>query len=173
MKTLDELTKEELIELENRCWMTHDSMWFYGCFSNFGIETTNKLNKSAIKGMAPFEIERIKKAFSFEKDKVESFEDFKTYFTTAQPLFIPSFMNATMSFPRQNVLHWSFKPNNCFAYKGVKRLGISDKYECAVIFRIECWLDYFGIKYTTTPRINKCLMHMTGECAGDIELLFP
>ena len=62
MKTLNELTKEELIELENRCWMTHDGMWFYSCLSNLGIETTNMLNKSAIRGLAAFEIERTKKA---------------------------------------------------------------------------------------------------------------
>ena len=48
MKTLDELTKEELIDLENRCWMTHDGMWFYSCLSSLGIETANRLNKSTI-----------------------------------------------------------------------------------------------------------------------------
>ena len=173
MKTLTELTKEELIELENRCWMTHDGMWFYVCLSNLGIEMTNMLNKSAIRGLAQFEIERTKKAIGFEKDKLENFEDFKAYFTMAKTLFIPPFMNATMSFPRQNVLHWSFESNNCFAYKGISRLGVIDKYECGVIFRIECWLDYFGIKYTTAPRIDKCLMHMNGKCAGDIEMFFP
>lgn len=173
MKTLNEITKEELIELENSCWMTHDGMWFYNCLSKFGIETTNMLNKSAIKGMTPFEIERTKKAIGFEKGKLDSFEDFKAYFTMAKTLYIPPFMNATMSFPRHNVLHWSFESNHCFAYKGMRRLGIIDKYECGVIFRIECWLDYFGIKHTTTPGIDKCLMHTTGECSGDIEVSFP
>ena len=173
MKTLNEMTKEELIELENGCWMTHDGMWFYSCLDKLGIETTNMLNKSAIRGLASFEIERTKKAIGFEKDKLESFEDFKAYFVMAKTLFIPPFMNATMSFPRQNILHWSFEPGKCFAYKGMRRLGVIDKYECGVIFRIECWLDYFGIKYTMRPRIDKCLMHVTGECSGDIEMIFP
>jgi len=173
MKTLADLTKEDVIDLENRCWMTHDGMWFYVCLSNFGIETTNRLNKSAIRALAPFEIERTKKAIGFEKAKPENFEDFKAYFTMARTLFIPPFMNAAMSFPRQNVLHWSFEPNNCFAYKGMRRLGVIDKYECGVIFRIECWLDYFGVPYTTTPRTDRCLMHANGECAGDIEIFFP
>jgi hypothetical protein len=28
--------------------MTHDGMWFYHCFQEFGIETANQLNKAAI-----------------------------------------------------------------------------------------------------------------------------
>jgi hypothetical protein len=56
MKSLDEISKEELIDLENRCWMTYDGMWFYSCLNRFGIEEANRLNKAAIKGLAPFEI---------------------------------------------------------------------------------------------------------------------
>ena len=173
MKTLEDLTRAELIDLENSCWMTHDGMWFYSCLKELGIETTNRLNKSAIRTLAPFEVERTKKAIAFGNDKLENFEDFKAYFTMAKALFIPPFMNATMSFPRQNVLHWSFEPNSCFAFKGMRRLGVIDKYECGVIFRIECWLDHFGVGHTTTPKIDQCLMHASGECEGDIELYFP
>jgi hypothetical protein len=170
MKSLEEITKEELIELENRCWMTHDGMWFYSCLKRFGIEETNRLNKSAIKGLAPFEIDRTKKAIGYDKQAIETFDDFQAYFSMAKRLFIPPFMNATMSFPRPGVMHWEFEPKNCFAYKGMKRLGVIDQYECGVIYRIECWLDCFGIKYETKPKIGKCLMHESGECSGDIEL---
>jgi hypothetical protein len=172
MKSLDEITKEELIELENRCWMTHDGMWFYSCLSRLGIEEANRLNKSAIRGLAPFEIERTKKAIGFEKRTIETFEDFQAYFTMAAKLFIPPFMKANMSFREPNVLHWEFEPDNCFAYKGIKRLGAIDRYECGVIYRIECWLDSFGIRYETRPKIGGCLMHEHGQCAGDIELCF-
>ncbi len=170
MKSLNEITKEELIDLENRCWMTHDGMWFFSCLSNFGIEQANILNKSAIKGLAPFEIERTKKTIGFEKEKMESFQEFKDYFTIAKTLFIPPFMNATMSFPKENVMRWEFAPGQCFAYKGIKRLGVIDRYECGVIYRIECWLDCLGIKYRTIPKVNNCLMHTTGKCSGEIEL---
>jgi hypothetical protein len=172
MKSLAEITKEELIDLENRCWMTHDGMWFFICLSNFGIEQANKLNKSAIRELAPFEIERTKKTIGYKKEKMESFQEFKDYFTIAKTLFIPPFMNATMSFPRENVMHWEFEPGQCFAYKGIKRIGAIDQYECGVIYRIECWLNCLGIKYNTIPKIDKCLMHTTGKCSGEIELTF-
>ena len=170
MKSLDEITKQELIDLENRCWMTHDGMWFFSCLNRLGIEESNRLNKSAIKGLAPFEIERTKKAIGFDKKTIETFEDFQAYFSLAKILFIPPFMKATMSFRKPNIMHWEFEPKNCFAYKGMKRLGVIDKYECGVIYRIECWLECFGIKYETKPKIDKCLMHTNGQCSGDIEL---
>lgn len=170
MKSLDDISKQELIELENSCWMTHDGMWFYSCLNRFGIEEANRLNKSAIKGLAPFEIERTKKLFGFDKRTLKTFDDCRAYFLIAKPLFIPSFMNATISFRGPNVMHWEFEPNNCFAFKGMKRMGVIDDYECGVIYRIECWLDCLGVQYKTKPRIDKCMMREGGHCAGDIEL---
>jgi hypothetical protein len=172
MKSLEEITKEELIDLENRCWMTHDGMWFYSCLNLFGIEKANRLNKSAIKGLAPFEIERTKKAIGIDKQTIETFDDLQAYFSIAKTLFIPPFMKAMLSFHKPNIMRLEFEPENCFAYKGMKRLGVIDTYECGVIYRIECWLDCFGIKYETKPKTDKCLMHASGHCSVDIELFF-
>lgn len=172
MKSFDEITKEELIDLENSCWMTHDGMWFFSCLMHCGIEETNRLNKAAIKSLAPFEIARTKKTIGMDKEKIESFQEFKEYFSLAGKLFIPPFMNASMDFPRENVLRWEFAPNRCFAYKGMKRLGVIDQYECGVIYRIECWLDCLGVKFNSVPKVDKCLMHTTGRCSGDMELSF-
>lgn len=152
--------------------MTHDGMWFFITLSDFGIEQANKLNKSAIKGLAPFEIARTKKVIGFEKERMENFQEFKEYFAIAKKLFIPPFMNAAMSFPKENVMHWEFDPGQCFAYKGIKRMGAIDQYECGVIYRIECWLNCLGIQFNTIPKIDKCLMNMTGKCSGEIELTF-
>ncbi|HUH65910.1 MAG TPA: DUF6125 family protein [Syntrophales bacterium] len=156
----------EIIELLNRCWMTHDGMWFYQCLANFGIEKANELNKAAIKSLAPLEIERITKAMGTEK-KIENFSQFKDFFLAASHLFIPAFMNATMSFPRENTLHWEFKPGLCFAYKGIRRIGVIDKYECGVIYRLACWFDSLGMKYTVSPEVLGCLMKAGGSCQGD------
>ncbi len=172
MKSLAEISKEELIDLETRCWMTHDGMWFYSCLNRLGIEEANLLNKSAIKGLAPFETERTKKAIGYDKQTIETFDDLEAYFSIAKTLFIPPFMNATLSFRKPNIMHWEFEPKNCFAYKGMKRLGVIDEYECGVMYRIECWLDCLGVKYATKPKIDKCLMHASGQCSGDIELFF-
>jgi hypothetical protein len=171
MSTSPELDKEHIIDLLNRCWMSHDGMWFYHCLREFGIAKANEMNKAAIKSLAPLEIDRIKKALGIEK-RMENFQEFKKFFMHASNLFIPDFMNVTMTFPRENVLHWEFASGNCFAYRGIKRLGAIDQYECGVIYRLQCWFDSLGIKYAIKPRIGKCMMLDDGKCAGDFEFDF-
>jgi hypothetical protein len=166
-----ELQKEEIIDLLNRCWMTHDGMWFYHCLKNFGIAKANELNKAAIQSLAPMEIDRIKKALGVDK-KIENFQDFKDFFVAASHLFIPRFMNITMTFPKENILHWQFEPGNCFAYKGIKRIGVIDQYECGVIYRLERWFDSLGIKYNVAPQVRRCLMLDSGVCQGDFDFDF-
>ncbi|MGZ3580220.1 MAG: DUF6125 family protein [Syntrophales bacterium] len=165
------LQEEEIIDLLNRCWMTHDGMWFYHCLKNFGIEKANELNKAAIQSLAPMEIDRITKALGLEK-QIANFHEFKDFFAAASHLFIPTFMNITISFPRQNTLHWEFEPGNCFAYKGIKRIGAIDQYECGVIYRLQCWFDNLGLKYDLAPQVRRCLMLDRGVCEGDFNFYF-
>jgi hypothetical protein len=166
-----ELQKEEIIELLNRCWMTHDGMWFYHCLKNFGIEKANELNKAAIKLLAPMEIDRITKAIGVEK-RIDNFQEFKNFFVAASQLFIPAFMNITISFPNKNTLRWQFEAGNCFAYKGIKRIGAIDQYECGVIYRLQCWFDSLGLKYDVAPQVLKCLMLDSGLCQGEFDFDF-
>jgi hypothetical protein len=166
------LDKKEIIDLLNRCWMTHDAMWFLNCWQQEGIEKANKINKAAIKSLAPIEMRRIKEALGIRKERVETFEEFKDFLVGASEFVIPDFMNVIMSFPGGNVLRWQFKEGNCFAYKGMKRIGAIDQYECGVIYRLGCWFDNLGIRYTVVPEINRCLMHATGNCSGDFRFDF-
>ena len=165
------LQEKESIELLNRCWMTHDGMWFYHCLKNFGIEKANELNKAAIQSLAPMEIDRIKKALGLEK-QIDNFQEFKDFFAAASHLFMPAFMNITISFPKENMLHWEFEPGNCFAYKGIKRIGAIDRYECGVIYRLQCWFDSLGIRYNVTPQVRRCLMVEKGVCQGEFDFNF-
>jgi len=55
------LSKNELKEILNKNWMTHDAMWFYNCLQEFGIEKTNKINKAAVRDMAAIEINESKR----------------------------------------------------------------------------------------------------------------
>jgi len=82
-------------------------------------------------------------------------------------LCVPAFMNVTMDLSRENVLHWEFKPGNCFAYKGIRRIGAIEKYECGVIHRLASWFDALGLRYRITPEVTACRMASGGACAGD------
>jgi len=172
MKTTEKLNFKEIMELLNKCWMTHDAMWFYNCLKEFGIEKANKMNKAVIKSLAPIEMRRIKKALGMEKEKIDTFEKFKKFFSGGFELLVGDFMNAHMNFPDKNILHWEFTPQKCFAYKGMQNIGMIDQYECGVIYRIECWMESLEIKYGVHPQITKCLMHTKGYCGGDFFLNF-
>jgi len=172
MTTVETMTRDEIIELLNRSWMTHDGMWFYHCFRECGIETANRLNKAAIRSLAPMEMSRMKAALGFTGDRIATFDEFRSFFTEAGRLCIPPFMNGRMDTSRENVLHWEFAPNNCFAYKGMKRIGALDGYECGVIYRVKCWLDALGLRYTATPEITSCRMLSGDTCSGDFVFEF-
>src|SRR5512136_1918955 len=163
--------KDEIVELLNRCWMTHDGMWFYHCLKNLGIKKANELNKAAIKSLAPLEIDRIKKTLGVEK-QIENFQEFKVFFIAASHLFIPSFMNIAISFPQENMFHWKFESGNCFAYKGIKRIGAIDEYECGVIYRLACWFDSLELRFKVEPKLQRCLMLDGGSCEGNFTFDF-
>ena len=172
MKSIESFTHKELVDLLNKCWMSHDSMWFFQCLQEFGIETANRINKASIQSLSAIEIKRIKSALGINDRPIKNFEEFKDFFMPASHLVIPDFMNVTWDFPGDNILKWEFDEGNCFAFKGISRLGVIDTYECGVIFRVQCWLDELGIGYKVNPEVERCLMLSNGKCSGNIQLDF-
>ena len=162
-----------LIELLNKCWMCHDGFWFFHTVQQIGINHANSINQAAIRSLAPLEIARIRKYLRLKKDGIENFQEFKDFFLKASELFIPDFMNATLSFPEENVLHWEFKPKECFAYNGMQRIGVIEGYECGVIYRIACWVESLGIKFEVNPKIQRCCMIDSPYCSGNFTVYFP
>ncbi len=171
MRTAEDFRQEEIIDLLNKCWMTHDGMWFFFCLQENGIEATNRLNKTAIKMLSAIEIARVKKALDCEAPG-QDMDTFKAFFNEAAKLMIPPFMNVAFSYPDSEKMAWAFAPGECFAYKGIKRMGAIADYECGVLYRIKCWLDELGMDHQFVPDIGKCHMHRTGTCSGEIKLSF-
>jgi hypothetical protein len=166
MTLIDKLDKKALSELLGKCWMTHDGMWFYNCFLECGIVTANKVNKAAMRSLAPIEIARVKKAIAMEK--VSTFEDIKQFIASVAGVFVPDFMNVSFTFPEQNIMHWEFNEKGCFAYNGMRMINALDGYECGPMYRIERWFDSMNIKYDIEPKTEKCVMLVKNRCAGNI-----
>ena len=112
--------KKELVELLGKCWMTHDGMWFYHCYQELGIQKACEINKAAIRSLAPLEVGRIKKFLGIEKERVETFKEFKYFFAGASELLIPDFMNATMSFPGETFCIGSLSQKSALLTKACK-----------------------------------------------------
>jgi len=164
----DSLSKNELKELMNKNWMTHDAMWFYNCFKELGIEKTNKINKAAVHDMAIIEIKRIQKALGV--GPLDTFEKFKSFFDDAMEIATGKFMKYRYQFPAHNLMQSQW--DSCFAYEGMKMLGVSDRYECGIMLRIDTWLHTLGIKFEVDPHVMGCMMHTDGKCLLEYRFFF-
>ena len=170
MTLFEQLDKHQLKELLIKCWMTHDGSWFYTCVKELGIDAANKLNKASIKSLSLIEVKRVQKALGRENVKIETFEQLKTFINDAFSVIKGDFMNFTYSFPEKNRLHWEM--TRCFAFEGMKRIGVKERYECGLLYRISCWLDVLGIKHEIEPKIDKCLLYSQEKCYGEMKLNF-
>ncbi len=164
VKKIEDITKAEAIVLLNKCWMTHDGMWFFSCLQEYGIEAANKLNKSAIEYLAPFEIGRLKKILDFAGESFGNFDEFRVFFNSVAELFIPDFMGGEFRINKDHSMDMMMRPDECFAYKGIKRLGVIEDYECGVMYRIECWLRNLGLEFESDTHSLHCLFHHKGHC---------
>jgi hypothetical protein len=166
----DQLNKKELKELLVKFWMTHDGMWFLNAYFSLGIKTANKLNKSAIKSLAQIESARIQKALGKENIIIDSFDKLKHFIDDSFSIVKGDFMNFEYSFPKENLMHWEM--HKCFAYEGMKKMGVADQYECGVLYRVKCWLDALKLDYKVEPRVKGCLMASGEKCEGDMKFFF-
>ena len=174
MSVLNKIGKREIRDLLGKGWLTHDGMWFYHTYQELGIEKANKLNKAAIRSLAPIEIKRIKKALGIGGEKIGTFEELKDFMIEALEVILPNSVFEKFRFraSSKDLLHWEWESGECFAYKGMKQIGIIGGYRCGVMYRIECWLEVLGIKYSIDPKIDKCMMYEKGSCLGDIRIIF-
>jgi hypothetical protein len=173
MKTIEEIGVAALKEHIIKNWMTHDAMWFLQCLQAHGIDEANRLNKGAIKALAAIEAKRARELFGLEKEPVETFDELKEIIDAVFSVSKGDFMRFSYRFPEKNLMRWEWAEKNCFAYKGMKRLGVIDGYECGVLYRVLCWLESAGVKYEVPDGIKGCLMHTKGICAGEVRSFFP
>lgn len=60
----------------------------------------------------------------------------------------------------------------CFAYEGIKAMGVIDRYECGIMARVESWFDALGVKYEVDPKVTGYMMHTEGRCYREYTFFF-
>jgi hypothetical protein len=163
------LDKMELKELLIKNWISHDGFWFYHCLKKLGIEQTSALNRAAIQSLAAIEVPRIAKALGL-KTEITTFEEFKALFPKLFSVVKGDFMEFEYTFTSNDSMKWEM--HRCFAYDGMKRMGVIDQYQCGVIYRILCWLAVLKLEYSIYPEVENCLRVERGSCSGEISFLF-
>ncbi len=172
MGSLEKIEKTEIRDLLGKGWLTHDGMWFYSTYLECGIDKANQLNKAAIKSMASFEMDRMKRILGIVQEDLGSFDQLFQFMLAALELTLPEsvYKNFHLVPSAENLIHWKWNDMKCFAYTGMKQIGLIDGYRCGVIYRVECWLEALGVQYAIQPVIEGCLMHEKGVCEGDIQV---
>jgi len=172
MGVLDGLDKRDIRDLLGKGWLTHDGLWFYHTCRELGMEKANALNRAAIKSLAPIEVGRAKRTLGIRKERFDTFDELMDFMLAALELTLPDsvFQKIRFSSSSSCWIHWDWEEGQCFAYKGMKQIGTIDRYRCGVMYRIECWLESLGIRYSIYPTINGCLMHEEGMCRGEIRV---
>ena len=167
----DGVSREQIRDLLAKGWLTHDGMWFDQTARAFGLEQANRLNRAAIRAMAPFEVSRLSEALGVSPADLADAGAVARFVAAGVALVTPASVAGHQRLwaagPR---LHWEWDPGECFAYKGMQRFGYLAGYECGVIYRIECWLDALGVRPLAEPAVGPCLMHLGVGCAGSLEL---
>lgn len=153
MKTVQQVSTEKIRDYLAKGWLTHDGMWFYNTFRALGIEQANALNLAAIRSMAPIEMQRTGKILGMENTRVESLDELFVYLKSALELVLPASMlkRFNISLQTPDTFRWCWDGEECFAYKGIKQIGCIDRYQCGVIYRIDCWLDMLQIGHRIAP----------------------
>ena len=136
MGALNKIGKREIKDLLGKGWLTHDGMWFQHTYQEFGVEKANKLNKAAIRSLAPIEIKRVQKALGIGGGKIGTFEDLKDFMLEALEVILPNSVFEKFRFraSSKDLLHWEWESGECFAYKGMKQIGIIDGCRCGVMY---------------------------------------
>ncbi len=154
------MQSNELKELLTRCWMTHDAMWFMATAQECGIETANKLNKAAIRGLAPIEIRRVCRAMAMKS--VQTPADVRAVLEGAKELLVGDYMDFDWQWQEDGSV--IIEVQRCFAHDGVARLGLVDQYQCGIFERLFAWLDALEVDWEIEPKTAGCLMVEQGHC---------
>jgi len=174
MNALMGIDPKDIKEFLGKGWLTHDGMWFFNVYRTFGMDAANTLNRAAIKSMAPFEVSRCRKLLGMEKKRFKTGSEVKDFMDGALQSILPEFILSAFRVTvfSKDTIQWAWQDGRCFAYEGMKRLGLADQYVCGVIYRIECWLDCLRVPYKVNPRIDACIMAKTGRCSGQFVFRF-
>jgi hypothetical protein len=165
MKTLSGAQREELLR---KTGMTNDGLWFYQMAKNKGIDQANASNIEVVREFGRQEMKRLMRAVGIEK--VETVEQYKELFRLGLELYVGELATLESEYTEQ--LH-QIRVTNCFAYNGVKKVGVEKQYHCGPMERLTGWLMAMQLPPELSPQVGLCLMAHTGSCGYQVRIPLP
>lgn len=154
-------TADAVQALLRRSWMTHDAMWLRAAVEQVGVEQANRLNLRAVHDAAAFEVRRLLPMLGMTR--VASLDDLGRFLAGARALLVGDLLVGDWTLTPPGTMRFTVR--DCFAEKGVVRLGIKDRYACGITERVFGWLDALGLRYEVSPATRQCTAGPDGSCA--------
>jgi hypothetical protein len=119
-------------------------------------------------------MDRMKRILGISRERFETFDELMNFMSAALELTLPDSVFTGFHFTSHegSIIRWEWEKLQCFAYKGMKQIGVIDGYRCGIMYRIKCWLEALGVRYSIQPAIEECLIHEKGICEGEIKVSF-
>ena len=162
------INQDQLRNILIKNWMTHDALWYGEVAAKFGMAEASPMNLRVCRKLGQIEFGRLMKMV--EAPSPKNIEEYQELFELGKQVFFPDFVSAQISYPGNDLQIFNFL--DCFAHKGMKKLGLLPDYECGIFERIEGWFDAMGLKYTRTPDLSRCLKLTGKECKITVQFHF-
>ena len=162
------INQDQLRNILIKNWMTHDSLWYGEAAAKFGMAEASPMNLRVCRKLGQVEFGRLMKMV--EAPSPKNIEEYQELFELGKQVFFPDFVSTQISYPGNDSQIFDFI--DCFAHKGMKKLGLLPDYECGIFERIEGWFDAMGLKYTRTPDLSRCLKLKGEECRITVQFHF-
>ena len=111
MKRYEDIGKEQLHDLLAKGWLTHDGTWFLSAAGEFGIETANRLNKAAIRTLAPLEMQRCRMLLLEGARRLAGVAEMIPFMLQSLLMIMPSSVSQRfrLTYPDSNSFRWEWE----------------------------------------------------------------
>jgi len=131
------INQDQLKNILIKNWMTHDALWYGEVAAKFGMSEASPMNLRVCRKLGQIEFGRLMKMVEIPSPK--NIEEYQELFELGEHVFFPDFVSAQISYPGNDSQIFDFL--DCFAYKGMKKLGLLIYSEGSPFFFV--WL-FFG-----------------------------
>jgi hypothetical protein len=156
---LDKLTKDKKIEILRKNWMSHDAKSQMAIVQEFGWEKGNLLNKEIISEMGKVMMHRLKNALHITT--IRNPDDFIDICSAAVDLYYPP---PAMAYEFRKISENQLLANikKCAVIAQVKRIGVSNFYECGCFAIRKGW--YKALELKVKEECTSCIKEGDNEC---------
>lgn len=156
------LTARQKEKLLRNIWLLHDGRWFLKSITQFGFDTTTKLNLEVVESIGKTEIKQLIAETDF--GEIKNINDLKELIEIAGSIYFPEEHKYEIRVIDENTLLG--RVLECYVHKMVSKAGTTEIHQCAGRLRFDSWLKGLGLNGEVVNEKN------TNNCNGTCDIFF-